>query len=119
MHDYRKGGFDLDAALTALPDPVFVTVDLDAFDLSVIHTTGTPEPGGFTWDEALELLEKIFMRKNVVGFDLVELAYDEADRNSAFCSARLAYKMLGFKLAAEVARGKLSWPEKPAGPLFK
>ncbi len=118
MHDYRKGRFDVDAALAALPDPVFVTVDLDAFDLSVIHSTGTPEPGGFSWDEGLELMEKIFMRKNVVGFDLVELSYDEADRNSAFCAARLAYKMLGFKLAAGVARGLLTWPEKPAGPLF-
>ena len=119
MHDYRKGRFDIDAALAALPDPLFVTVDLDAFDLSVIHSTGTPEPGGFTWVEALELLEKIFMRKNVVGFDLVELAYDEADRNSAFCTARLAYKMLGFKLAAEVARGKMCWPVTPSGALFK
>lgn len=119
MHDYRKGLFDVDAALAELPDPVFITVDVDAFDLSVIHTTGTPEPGGFAWDEALALLEKIFMRKNVVGFDLVELAYDPADRNSAFCTARLAYKMLGFKLAAEVTRGNLNWPERPAGPLFK
>jgi agmatinase len=119
MHDLRKGGFDVDAALAALPDPLFVTVDVDAFDLSVIHTTGTPEPGGFTWDEALELLEKIFMRKNVVGFDLVELAVDENDRNSAFCTARLAYKMLGFKLAAEVARGRLRWPVSPSGALFR
>ena len=96
-----------------------MTVDLDAFDLSVIHSTGTPEPGGFSWDEGLELMEKIFMRKNVVGFDLVELSYDEADRNSAFCAARLAYKMLGFKLAAGVARGKISWPVTPSGTLFK
>ncbi|HNW61025.1 MAG TPA: agmatinase [bacterium] len=118
MHDFRKGVFDVDAAIAALPDPVFITVDVDAFDLSVIHSTGTPEPGGFAWDEALDLLNRIFMRKKVVGFDLVELAYDENDRNSAFCTARLAYKMLGFKLAAEVARGKLSWPEKPAGAIF-
>jgi len=55
----------------------------------------------------------------VVGFDLVELSYDEADRNSAFCAARLAYKMLGFKLAAGVARGKISWPVTPSGTLFK
>ncbi|HOT95570.1 MAG TPA: agmatinase [bacterium] len=119
MHDFRKGVFDVEAAIATLPDPVFITVDVDAFDLSIIHTTGTPEPGGFTWDEALDLLEKIFMRKNVVGFDLVELAYDENDRNSAFCTARLAYKMLGLKLAAEVARGKLSWPKKPAGAILE
>lgn len=118
MHDFRKRRFDLEGALADLPDPVFITVDMDAFDLSIIQTTGTPEPGGFTWDEALDLLRWIFMEKNVVGFDLVELAYDERDRNSAFSTARLAYKMLGFKLESEVARRKLKWPEKPAGAIF-
>ncbi len=118
MHDFRHGLFDLDSAIQALPDPVFITVDVDAFDLSVIATTGTPEPGGFTWDEALGLLRKIFFERNVVGFDVVELSYDPADRFSAFSTARLVYKMLGYKLAAEVARGRLTWPVKPQGPLF-
>jgi agmatinase len=119
MHDYRKALFDADRALAALPDPVFLTVDLDAFDLSVIRSTGTPEPGGFTWDEGLDLLQRIFLRKDVVGFDLVELSYDGVDRSSAFCAARLAYKMLGFKLAAAVARGVTGWPTQPVGPLFR
>lgn len=96
MHEYRNGAFDLDAALQRLPDPVFLTLDVDVFDWSVITSTGTPEPGGLLWDEALALLDRIFTMKQVVGFDVVELSYQEHDRNSAFAVAKLMYKMLGF-----------------------
>jgi agmatinase len=119
MADYRSDRFDLWAAVDRLPDPVYLTVDVDAFDWSVIRSTGTPEPGGFQWDEALQLLEGIFTRKNVVGFDIVELSGDAGDRNSAFAAAKLIYKMLAFKLAAEVAGGRTEWPQAPSGPLFK
>jgi agmatinase len=118
MSAYRSGEFDLNAALDALAEPVYLTVDVDVFDWSVIRSTGTPEPGGLLWDEALVLLHQIFMRKNVVGIDVVELCGDPDDRNSAFAVAKLIYKMLGFKLAAEVSRGRLNWPDKPRGALF-
>ncbi|MFZ0613363.1 MAG: agmatinase [Desulfobacterales bacterium] len=118
MSAFRTGAFDIDAALARLPDPVFVTIDVDAFDWSVIRSTGTPEPGGFTWDEALGLLQKIFDRKNVVAFDVVELACVPQDLNSPFAVAKLIYKLLGFKLARAV-RDKLgSWPEKPCGTVL-
>ena len=107
MYDFRQGKFDINAALENLPDPVFITVDVDAFDWSVIMSTGTPEPGGFFWDEAIDLLKNIFARKRVVGFDVVELSYSETDKNSAFAVAKLIYKMIGFKLAADVSREKL------------
>ncbi len=97
MHEYRSGKFDLDAALGNLPDPVFITLDVDVFDWSVIASTGTPEPGGILWDEAMTLLQKIFTMKDVVGFDVVELACNENDRNSPFAVAKLIYKMIGFK----------------------
>ena len=106
MSDFRRGKFDMDAALENLPDPVFITVDVDVFDWSVIMSTGTPEPGGFTWDEAMDLLKNIFAHKRVVGFDVVELSYSETDKNSAFAVAKLIYKMLGFKLAAGEYRGE-------------
>ena len=118
MSDYRGGAFDVAGAIERLPDPVFITVDVDVFDWSVIRSTGTPEPGGFLWDEAVSLLQKIFMQKNVVGFDVVELSYAEHDLNSPFAVAKLIYKMLGFKLAADVDRGALNWPDKPRGSLF-
>jgi agmatinase len=100
MHEYRSGAFDLQAAMQHLPDPVFLTLDVDVFDWSVIASTGTPEPGGFLWDEGLDALRHIFSQKHVVGFDVVELAYQEYDRNSPFAVAKLIYKMLAFQSAA-------------------
>lgn len=99
MHKWRRGRFDLTAALAALPESVFITLDVDVFDWSVISGTGTPEPGGLYWDETLELLETIFDAKTVVGFDVVELAYRPHDINSPFAAAKLIYKMIGFKFA--------------------
>jgi agmatinase len=104
MHEIREHRGDLHALIDRLPDPVFITFDVDVFDWSVIRSTGTPEPGGFTWDEGISLLNHIFSNKNVVGFDVVELSYDGHDSNSAFAAAKLIYKMIGFKfkLSAKV-----------------
>lgn len=118
MHEFRGGTFDLDGALKQLPDNVFITLDVDGLDWSVVRSTGTPEPGGFLWDEALALLEKIFDRKNVVGFDVVELSSRADDSNSVFAVAKLIYKMLGFKLRAWTRRTGRPWPVKPEGVLF-
>ena len=104
MDSLRKELFDIDGALDKLPEDVFVTVDVDCFDWSVIRSTGTPEPGGFLWDEALNLLNKIFQKKNVVGFDIVELSYSPDDNNSPFAVAKLIYKMLGFKYQKAIKR---------------
>ncbi len=119
MYDYRKSTFDIDAALDKLLDPVFITFDVDAFDWSVISSTGTPEPGGFLWDEAMDLLYKIFMKKNVVGFDVVELSFKRGDNNSPFAAAKLIYKMLGFKLYSYIKKLNKNWPLNPSGTLFK
>jgi len=119
MYNYRKGKFDIDAALNKLPDPVFITFDVDAFDWSVILTTGTPEPGGFLWDEAMDLLYKIFMKKNVVGFDVVELSSQKGDNNSPFAAAKLIYKMIGFKLFSYIKEKNINWPITPSGTIFK
>ena len=109
----------MQAALDAITESVYLTVDVDVFDWSVIRSTGTPEPGGFLWDEGLALLQQIFDQKEVIGIDVVELSDDPSDHNSAFAVAKLIYKMLGFKLAAEVSRGKLGWPKRPSGNLFQ
>jgi agmatinase len=114
----RGGDFDLGAHLDRLPDPVYVTFDVDAFDYGVVRSTGTPEPGGLFWDEAMGLLRELFMTRRVVGFDLVELSADARDRASTFAVAKLAYRMLGLRLAAEVSRGAMDWPREPRGSLF-
>lgn len=97
MHRLRKGGFDIHAELTRLPQRLFITVDVDVFDWSVIASTGTPEPGGMYWDEAMDLLDAVFRTKTVIGFDVVELAHREHDPNSPFAAAKLIYKMIGMR----------------------
>jgi agmatinase len=105
MRDWRRGRFDLKAALRALPEKVFITLDVDVFDWSVVSGTGTPEPGGMGWDEALELLQTIFEAREVVGCDVVELACRRGDINSPFAVAKLIYKMIGFKFTRELTGG--------------
>lgn len=104
MHQWRHGRFDLQKALETLPDKVFITLDVDVFDWSVIAGTGTPEPGGLGWYETLDLLNTIFTAKEVVGFDVVELACSPDDINSPFAVAKLIYKMIGFKFARQLER---------------
>jgi agmatinase len=103
LHRFRKGVFDLEKALAQLPRRLFITVDVDVFDWSVIASTGTPEPGGLLWDEALEILSTVFRAKEVIGFDVVELAYRAHDPNSPFAAAKLIYKMIGMRYSRQSA----------------
>ena len=100
MHLYRQGPDIVREVIRRLPNPVFLTIDADVFDWSVIASTGTPEPGGMLWDEAMALLQCIFTTKEVVGADVVELSYRETDPNSPFAVAKLIYKLIGFRYMA-------------------
>lgn len=80
-----------------LTEDVYITIDLDAFDPSIMPSTGTPEPGGLYWNETLDLLKKVFKTRNVVGFDIVELAPSEGLSAPDFMAAKLYYKMLSYK----------------------
>ncbi|MFH1466837.1 MAG: agmatinase [Pseudomonadota bacterium] len=85
--------------LAALPaGPLFVTVDLDGFDPSVIPGTGTPEPGGLSWYQGLALLEAVCAARPVVGFDVVELQPVPGSRVSDFAAAKLVHKLMGYVL---------------------
>jgi len=80
-----------------LDSNVYITVDLDVFDPSVVPSTGTPEPGGMGWYEVLRLMRRIFDKRNVVGFDVVELCPAEHNKAPDFLAAKLVYKMLSYK----------------------
>jgi len=98
---------DFTSILDALTDEVFVTFDLDALDPSLAPGTGTPEPGGLDWYEAVDLLAAVAANKRIVGFDLVELAPVPGQVASDFLAARLAYRMMGLavrSVTAESAR---------------
>ncbi|WP_026914003.1 agmatinase [Christiangramia portivictoriae] len=86
-----------DDAIGQMTPNVFITIDLDAFDPSIMPSTGTPEPGGLFWYETLEFLKTTFKKKNVVGFDIVELCPDQKEKSSDFLAAKLYYKMLSYK----------------------
>ena len=87
----------MDDAIGQMTPNVFITIDLDAFDPSILPSTGTPEPGGLFWYETLDFLKLIFKKKNVVGFDIVELCPNENEKSSDFLAAKLYYKMLSYK----------------------
>ena len=94
--ELREEGW-VERAVEALGPDVYLTFDLDFFDPSLVPATGTPEPGGGDWWQALDLLRVLFRERNVVGADIVELAPREGQEASATVAAKLAYKMIGYR----------------------
>lgn len=76
---------------------VYITFDVDYFDPSIMPSTGTPEPNGFYWDETMRLLKKVCAVRNLVGFDVVELAPQKDYTFPDFLTAKLIYKILNYK----------------------
>jgi agmatinase len=86
----------IDKVISLLSDNVYVTIDLDVFDPSIMPSTGTPEPGGLGWYQVLPLLKKLCLGKNIVGFDVVELCPNENNKAPDFLAAKLIYKFLSY-----------------------
>lgn len=78
---------------------VYVPIDLDVFDPSIMPAVGTPEAGGMQWHEVLNVLRSPTLHKHVVGFDLVELCPTEGTASCAFLAAKLAYKLIGYAMS--------------------
>lgn len=96
-HDIIRDGFN-QSIIDCLAKNVFITFDLDYFDPSIMPSTGTPEPGGFLWYDTIHFLEKVFDQRNVVGFDMVELAPQNNIIHPDFLAAKLVYKMMTLKI---------------------
>lgn len=99
MRDIREGKFGTNwqnKVVNDLKENVYVTFDVDGLDPSLIGATGTPEPGGLLWDETMSLFKQIGMKKNIVGFDVVELAPSKYNEGSSFNTAKLVYKLLNY-----------------------
>lgn len=75
---------------------VYITIDLDVFDPSIMPSTGTPEPGGLGWYDIIDLLDRVSMSRTIVGFDVVELC-PSTNHAPDFLAAKLIYKLLSFK----------------------
>jgi agmatinase len=92
----------MDKAIEQLTQNVYLTFDLDGLDPSILPATGTPEPGGLLWHQTTRFLRKVIDKKNLIGFDLVELCPDESNKTSDFLAAKLVYKILSYKFLNNV-----------------
>jgi agmatinase len=79
-----------------LSDKVYITIDIDVFDPSIVPSVGTPEPGGLSWRQILNIVSEVASKKNIVGFDVVELSPIPGIIHPDFLSARLIYRIIGY-----------------------
>jgi agmatinase len=94
----------IDDAIDALSDHVYLTIDIDGLDPSIVPTTGTPEPGGLGWYETLSFIRKLAEHKRIVGMDLVEYSYFENYDSPAFLCSKLVYKSLAYIFQEETPK---------------
>ena len=86
-------------ALDKLTGNVYITIDLDVFDPSIMPSTGTPEPGGPPYFELLHFMRDVIKSRNVVGFDVVELCPSETNKSPDFIAAKIIYQLLSYRFA--------------------
>jgi agmatinase len=91
-----------DAAVDGLTENVYLTIDIDGLDPSLVAQTGTPEPGGLGWYETVGLIRTLAQRKRIVGMDLTEYSYVEGQTASAFLCSKLIYKTLAYAFAGQL-----------------
>jgi agmatinase len=95
-HQIRRNSSWMEEAVSALSDDVYITIDADGFDPSIMPCVGTAEPNGLFWNETVEFLRMVVHSKNVVGFDIVEVAPREDQILSEYTLAKLVYRLIGF-----------------------
>ena len=88
-------------AIDKLDKNVYITIDLDVFDPSLMPSTGTPEPGGPDYTELMHFLRDVVQSRNVVGFDIVELCPSPANKAPDFIAAKIIYQLLSYRFGLE------------------
>jgi len=94
----------INSAVETLTDNVYLTIDIDGLDPSLVPTTGTPEPGGLGWYETLALIRRLAERKRIVGMDLVEFSKTDSSDAPAFLCSKLIYKSLAYIFKEETPK---------------
>jgi len=90
-----------DEIIAELPHDIYLSWDIDGLDPTLCPGTGTPVPGGLSWNEAIGLLRAIRRSgKRIVGLDLCEVSPGETEWD-ANVGARLLYKMIGYALLTQ------------------
>ncbi|MBC7970776.1 MAG: agmatinase, partial [Verrucomicrobia bacterium] len=92
----------IDRAVASIKtEKVFLTIDLDGIDPTLIPGVGTPEPGGLNWYSLLSFIQRIFANHQVIGCDVMELAPITDSVVSEFTAAKLVYKLIGYQAIAQ------------------
>jgi agmatinase len=92
------------AAIERLTENVYITIDLDVFDPSLMPSTGTPEPGGPDYYEIMHFLKEVAAKRNVVGFDVVELCPSPVNKAPDFVAAKIIYQLLSYVFSAKTLK---------------
>lgn len=100
-YEIKSSSSWIEQSIALMGQNVYITLDLDVFDPAIMPATGTPEPNGLSWHDVVCLLRKVFRLRNVVGFDIVELAPIDTLHAPQFLAAKLYYKMLSYKFENE------------------
>lgn len=98
-HELYRDKALYEKALALLTKNVYLTIDLDVLDPSLMPSTGTPEPGGPDYSELMNFLKKVTRQRNLVGFDMVELCPSETNKAPDFVAAKMIYQLLSYKFA--------------------
>ena len=99
--DVARGGVPAKILPDDFPETIYITFDVDGLDPSVVPATGTPEPGGLGWYDALDALAGVISGRRVAGFDMVELAPAPGLHMADFAVAKLVYRIMGMVIAGE------------------
>jgi agmatinase len=95
-HQIRNNPNWADEALATLGENVYISIDADGFDPSIVPAVGTAEPNGMQWNETIQFLKKVIATKNIVGFDVVEIAPVKGNILTEYTMAKLVYKLIGY-----------------------
>jgi agmatinase len=101
MSDLVSNAASVDWIVESLTQDVYVTIDVDVLDPSIMPAVGTPEPDGMSWRQLLDIVQSVTIHKHVVGFDLMEFCPGEGPGSCAFLLAKLAYRFIGCAMAEE------------------
>ncbi len=102
-----KGDGWMDDVVRCLTEKVYVTIDVDGFDPSIMPSTGTPEPGGLLWWDVCRVLRKVAEKKTIVGADVTELCPSDSNKAPDFLVAKLIYKILSYRFYKDPTLKKL------------
>lgn len=95
-HHSKSNADWVNKILGTLKSDVYISIDLDVLDPSIMSAVGNPEPGGVSWLELMSLLRTVSKTRNIVGFDVVELSPGEGPESCSYLAAKLVYKLLGY-----------------------